>query len=105
MLAELDLADYLKEIREQVCACCVERPAGAPPLCPLGKAVRNRDAPAATDRRGPRGPEQLDRALPGPQPAEDLRALPHAAPQRMPLPDGLPGRPGRPGGRDCRRTA
>lgn len=37
MLAELDVADYLKEIREQVCSRCVERPFGGPPCAPLGK--------------------------------------------------------------------
>src|SRR4051794_10224628 len=37
MLAEVDLAEYLKEIREQVCARCVERPAGGPPCAAVGK--------------------------------------------------------------------
>jgi len=37
MLAELDVADYLQEIREQVCSRCVERPPGGPPCAPLGK--------------------------------------------------------------------
>src|SRR6266542_4547853 len=37
MLAEADLAEYQKEIREQVCACCVERPPEGPPCAPLGK--------------------------------------------------------------------
>src|SRR5262245_46857924 len=37
MLAEADLEEYLKEIREQVCAHCVERPPGGPPCAPLGK--------------------------------------------------------------------
>jgi hypothetical protein len=37
MLAELAVADYLKEIREQVCSRCVERPVGGPPCAPLGK--------------------------------------------------------------------
>ncbi|MBI2804247.1 MAG: hypothetical protein HYX68_04590 [Planctomycetes bacterium] len=37
MLAELDVPDYLKEIREQVCSRCVERPLGGPPCAPLGK--------------------------------------------------------------------
>jgi hypothetical protein len=37
MLAEADLEEYLKEMREQVCACCVERPPEGPPCGPLGK--------------------------------------------------------------------
>jgi len=37
MLAELELADYLKEIREEVCSRCVERPPHGPPCAPLGK--------------------------------------------------------------------
>jgi len=37
MLAEADLEEYLKEIREQVCSRCVERPPEGPPCAPLGK--------------------------------------------------------------------
>lgn len=37
MLAEQDLAEYLEEIREQVCSRCPERPPGGPPCAPLGK--------------------------------------------------------------------
>jgi len=37
MLAEAELAEYLDEIRKEVCACCVERPPGGPPCAPLGK--------------------------------------------------------------------
>jgi hypothetical protein len=37
MLAELDVAEYLQEIRDQVCSRCVERPPGGPPCEPLGK--------------------------------------------------------------------
>jgi hypothetical protein len=37
MVTEPDLAEYLDEIRKQVCACCVERPPGGPPCAPLGK--------------------------------------------------------------------
>jgi hypothetical protein len=36
-LAEADLAEYLAEIREQVCSRCVERPLDGPPCAPLGK--------------------------------------------------------------------
>jgi hypothetical protein len=32
-----ELAEYLDEIREQVCSRCVERPPGGPPCAPLGK--------------------------------------------------------------------
>src|ERR1700730_11112354 len=32
-----DLAEYMAEIREQVCAHCVERPPGGPPCAPKGK--------------------------------------------------------------------
>jgi hypothetical protein len=37
-LIEQDLAEYLGEIREQVCSRCPERPPGGPPCAPLGKA-------------------------------------------------------------------
>src|SRR5262245_20938720 len=37
MLTEQDLAEYLSEIREQVCKRCPERPPGGPPCAPLGK--------------------------------------------------------------------
>jgi len=32
-----DLAEYIDEIREQVCAHCIERPPGGPPCAPKGK--------------------------------------------------------------------
>jgi hypothetical protein len=32
-----EMAEYLTEIREKVCSCCVERPLGGPPCEPLGK--------------------------------------------------------------------
>jgi hypothetical protein len=32
-----ECAEYLDEIREQVCSRCVERPPGGPPCAPLGK--------------------------------------------------------------------
>jgi hypothetical protein len=38
MVAETELAEYLDEIRRQVCSRCVERPPGGPPCAPLGKA-------------------------------------------------------------------
>lgn len=37
MVAQAELAEYLQEIREQVCSRCVERPEGGPPCAPLGK--------------------------------------------------------------------
>src|SRR6516225_5053125 len=37
MVPETDLAEYLDEIRLQVCSRCVERPPGGPPCAPLGK--------------------------------------------------------------------
>ncbi len=37
MIAELELQEYLDEIREKVCSRCVERPEGGPPCVPLGK--------------------------------------------------------------------
>jgi hypothetical protein len=36
MIAEADLAEYLDEIRKQVCSRCVQRPSGGPPCAPLG---------------------------------------------------------------------
>jgi hypothetical protein len=37
MIADAELAEYLGEIRKQVCGRCVERPPGGPPCAPLGK--------------------------------------------------------------------
>jgi hypothetical protein len=37
MAADPELAEYLDEIRRQVCARCIERPPGGPPCAPLGK--------------------------------------------------------------------
>jgi hypothetical protein len=37
MPAEVELKEYLDEIRQQVCSRCVERPPGGPPCAPLGK--------------------------------------------------------------------
>lgn len=37
MVAEANLAEYLEEIRREVCSRCVERPPGGPPCAPLGK--------------------------------------------------------------------
>jgi hypothetical protein len=37
MVAATELAEYLDEIREQVCSRCIERPPGGPPCAPLGK--------------------------------------------------------------------
>jgi hypothetical protein len=37
MLAEAETAEYLAEIRDQVCSRCVERPEGGPPCTPRGK--------------------------------------------------------------------
>jgi hypothetical protein len=37
MLTETDLAEYLREIRREVCRYCVERPPGRPPCAPRGK--------------------------------------------------------------------
>jgi hypothetical protein len=37
MVAEPELADYLHEIRGEVCSRCIERPPGGPPCAPLGK--------------------------------------------------------------------
>jgi hypothetical protein len=38
MVAIDEAAEYLAEIREQVCSRCVERPPGGPPCAPLGKS-------------------------------------------------------------------
>jgi hypothetical protein len=37
MNTEVELTEYLDEMRRQVCSHCVERPAGGPPCAPLGK--------------------------------------------------------------------
>jgi hypothetical protein len=37
MIPEAELAEYLDEIRKQVCSRCVERPPDGPPCLPLGK--------------------------------------------------------------------
>jgi len=37
MIAQTELAEYLDEIRQNVCSRCVERPEGGPPCIPLGK--------------------------------------------------------------------
>src|SRR5262245_17674598 len=37
MTRKPELADYMQEIRKQVCTKCVDRPAGGPPCAPLGK--------------------------------------------------------------------
>jgi hypothetical protein len=37
MPTQVELAEYLEEIRSQVCSRCVERPPGGPPCAPLGK--------------------------------------------------------------------
>jgi len=37
MLAEAEVAEYLTQIRTDVCSRCPERPAGGPPCAPLGK--------------------------------------------------------------------
>jgi hypothetical protein len=37
MFTEAELAEYLEEIRKQVCEHCIERPPGGPPCLPLGK--------------------------------------------------------------------
>lgn len=37
MYTETQLAEYMAEIRAQVCSRCIERPAGAPPCLPQGK--------------------------------------------------------------------
>jgi hypothetical protein len=37
MIGQVDLTDYLEEIRKRVCSRCIERPPGGPPCAPLGK--------------------------------------------------------------------
>jgi hypothetical protein len=37
MYTKAQLEEYLREIRHQVCAQCIERPFGGPPCAPLGK--------------------------------------------------------------------
>jgi hypothetical protein len=37
MVTESELAEYMHEIREQVCSRCVERPPNGPPCASLGK--------------------------------------------------------------------
>jgi hypothetical protein len=37
MPAQVDLSEYMDEIRKHVCSRCVERPPGGPPCAPLGK--------------------------------------------------------------------
>ena len=37
MYPEEQLADYMEEIRKEVCSRCIERPPGGPPCAPLGK--------------------------------------------------------------------
>lgn len=37
MVSQIELDEYLAEIREDVCSRCVERPPGGPPCAPLGK--------------------------------------------------------------------
>ena len=37
MFVQAELAEYLDEIRQDVCSRCVERPEGGPPCTPLGK--------------------------------------------------------------------
>jgi|SRR5262245_31152548 len=37
MVAQAPLAEYLREIRQQVCALCIERRPGGPPCVALGK--------------------------------------------------------------------
>jgi len=37
MYAEAQMQEYLDEIRQEVCAHCIERPPGGPPCAPLGK--------------------------------------------------------------------
>lgn len=38
MATAAELAEYMAAIREQVCSRCIDRPPGAPPCAPLGKA-------------------------------------------------------------------
>jgi hypothetical protein len=37
MYTEEQLAEYMHEIRKEVCSRCIERPPGGPPCAPLGK--------------------------------------------------------------------
>jgi hypothetical protein len=37
MYSDTELAEYLQELREQVCSRCIEKPQGGPPCAPLGK--------------------------------------------------------------------
>jgi hypothetical protein len=37
MATDTQLAEYLEEIRQEVCSRCIERPPGGPPCAPLGK--------------------------------------------------------------------
>jgi len=37
MYTQLELDEYMAEIREQVCRHCIERPPGGPPCAPHGK--------------------------------------------------------------------
>jgi hypothetical protein len=37
MIGEAEVAEYLDEIRKQVCSRCIERPPGGPPCLPAGK--------------------------------------------------------------------
>jgi hypothetical protein len=37
MRTKRELAEYLNEIRREVCSRCIERPPGGPPCAPLGK--------------------------------------------------------------------
>ena len=37
MYTQVELQDYLDEIRKEVCTRCIDRPPGGPPCAPLGK--------------------------------------------------------------------
>jgi hypothetical protein len=37
MVSETELAEYMREIRLNVCSRCIERPPGGPPCVPFGK--------------------------------------------------------------------
>jgi hypothetical protein len=37
MRSEIDLAEYMRELRQEVCRYCVECPPGGPPCAPQGK--------------------------------------------------------------------
>lgn len=37
MLAEIDMKEYMAEVRARVCTHCIERPPGGPPCAPRGK--------------------------------------------------------------------